>query len=78
MTIENVGGLVMPIRMNVTYDDGQTTFIQLPVDVWRNNEKQFIYGLFTDDAIRRVEVDPDGWTADIDEANNGWEEAPTT
>ena len=78
MTIENVGGLVMPIRMNVTFDDGQTSLIQLPVDVWRNNEKQFIYGLFTDDAITRVEIDPGGWTADIDESNNLWEEVPTT
>jgi len=78
MTIDNEGGLVMPIRMNVTFDDGNTELIQLPVDVWRNNEKRFIYGLFTDRDITRIELDPGGWTADIDESNNLWEVAPTT
>jgi len=77
MTIDNVGGLVMPIRMNVSYDDGNTELIQLPVDVWRNNEKQFIYGMFTDHSITRVELDPGGWTADINEDNNVWE-TPTS
>lgn len=77
MTIDNVGGLVMPIRMNVSYDDGDTELIQLPVDVWRNNEKRFVYGLFTDHSITRVELDPGGWTADINEDNNVWE-TPTT
>jgi hypothetical protein len=64
--------------MNVTFDDGNTELIQLPVDVWRNNEKRFIYGLFTDHDITRIELDPGGWTADIDESNNLWEVAPTT
>ena len=78
LTIENEGGLVMPVRMNLTFDDGETTFLQLPVDVWRNNEKLFVYGLFTDQALTRIEIDPEGWTADIDETDNVWTEAPTT
>lgn len=78
LTIENEGGLVMPIRMDLTFDDGSTTFLQLPVDVWRNNEKRFTYGLFTDNALQRVEIDPGGWTADIDATDNVWTEAPTT
>jgi hypothetical protein len=77
LTIENVGGLVMPIRMNISFDDGATDLIQLPVDVWRNNEKRFIYGMFTDRAVVRVELDPGGWTADINEDNNVWE-TPTS
>ena len=72
ITIENMGGLVLPIRMNVTYEDGSEQFIQLPVDVWRYNEKEFTYGLFADDEVVGITLDPDHMLADIDDENNVW------
>ena len=72
ITIENKGGLVLPIRMNVTYEDGSEEFIQLPVDVWRYNEKEFTYGLFADDEVVSITLDPDHMLADIDDENNVW------
>ncbi len=72
ITIENVGGLVLPIRMNVTFESGAEEFIQLPVDVWRYNEKEFTYGLFADDEVVSITLDPDHMLADIDDENNVW------
>jgi hypothetical protein len=72
ITIENKGGLVLPIRMNVTFEDGSEKFIQLPVDVWRHNENEFVYGLFTDDELISITLDPDHMLADIDDDNNTW------
>ncbi len=70
--VENEGGLVMPLHVEITYDDGTAELIRLPVDVWRNNELSFTYGLFTDKAIVQVIVDPNQVFADINLENNSW------
>src|SRR5690606_1031969 len=48
ITVENKGGLIMPLQLDVTFDDGTTQKVRLTADVWRRNELQYIYGLFTD------------------------------
>ncbi len=70
--LQNEGGLVTPVQMDVTFEDGTVERIDLPVDVWRANEKEFVFGMFTDDEVTKVVVDPDGWFADIDRDDNEW------
>ncbi len=70
--LQNEGGLVTPVQMDVTFEDGSVERIDLPVDVWRANEKEFVFGLFSDDELTKVVVDPDGWFADIDRDDNEW------
>jgi len=70
--LQNEGGLVTPVQMDVTFEDGTVERIDLPVDVWRANEKEFVFGLFSDDELTKVVVDPDGWFADIDRDDNEW------
>ena len=60
------------IRMNVAFEDGTEEFIQLPADVWRLNERQFVYGLYAHDSVVSITLDPDHMLADIDEDNNVW------
>ncbi len=72
VTIQQKGGLVMPIQIGVTYDDGSMQRIKLPADVWRNNEKEFMYGFFSQKALREVVLDPDEVLADVKRENNGW------
>ncbi len=71
--IDNVGGLVLPVQMALTYDDGSTERVNLPVEIWKNNEVSFTKGIFTDKAVVKVELDPDEVLADIDRENNSWE-----
>jgi peptidase M1-like protein len=74
--IENKGGLVMPIQMDVTFDDGSTERVRLGVDVWRRNEQSFTYGFFTDKTVSKVVLDPDEVLIDINKDNNVWTKAP--
>jgi hypothetical protein len=70
ITVENKGGLVMPLEIEATFEDGTKIRFDLPVDVWRNNELLFVKGFFTDKRVVEVVVDPDEAYADIDRSNN--------
>jgi hypothetical protein len=72
VTLQNAGGLVLPVEMQLTLADGTTKRVKLPVDVWRQNEKRFVYGFFTDQDVVGVELDPDEAYADVNRANNVW------
>lgn len=70
MTIENTGGLVLPVELEVEFADGTKKRVSLPAEVWRNNEKLHEYGFFSDKEISKVTVDPDQGYADVDRSNN--------
>jgi Peptidase family M1 domain len=74
--VENRGGLVMPIQMDVTFEDGTTQRVKLGVDVWRGNEQWYTYGFFTDQTVTKVVLDPDEVLADINRDNNVWTQGP--
>jgi hypothetical protein len=74
--VDNKGGLVMPLQLEVTFDDGTSRKVKLTADVWRQNEKSFTYGFFTDRTVTRVVVDPDEVFADVNRENNVWGKAP--
>jgi hypothetical protein len=70
--VNNEGGLVMPLELEITYEDGSVERIDLPVDVWRMNEFSFTKGFFSDKALAKVVLDPDEAFADIDRSDNVW------
>jgi len=70
--VDNVGGLVMPLELEITFDDGTTERRSFPVDIWRNNELTFTAGFFGDKEVVEIVVDPDQAFADIDRSNNVW------
>ncbi len=37
----NKGGLVMPVIIEWTFEDGTTEIERLPVNIWRKNENKF-------------------------------------
>ena len=73
VTVNNEGGLVMPIHIDVFFTDGTKELFKLPVDVWRDNEREFTKGFFTDRTVSRVVIDPDESFADVNRENNTWE-----
>jgi hypothetical protein len=78
ITVEQKGGLIMPLQIGVTYDDGTTEVIKLPADIWRNNEKKFTYGFFSKKGLREVVVDPNELFIDINRENNTWRKPAAT
>ncbi|MFC3301224.1 M1 family metallopeptidase [Parvularcula lutaonensis] len=67
---ENVGGLVMPIPLTITYADGSEMDMMLPAEIWRYNAERFSKMFVTDKEIVSVEIDRANQIADADESNN--------
>ena len=65
-------GMPMPVHFEVTYEDGTTERKSLPVEVWQRGHR-WIYLLETDKKLKKIEVDPEKITADINTVNNVWE-----
>ncbi|MBK8505455.1 MAG: M1 family metallopeptidase [Saprospiraceae bacterium] len=70
----NQGGLVMPVIIEWTFDDGTTEIQKIPVEVWRQNENQFTKVFIKDKEVTAIRIDPYKETADIDTSNNNWPE----
>ncbi len=70
IAFSNRGGLVMPVILEWTFEDGTTETERLPVEIWRKNERQFTQTFVKERPVRAVRLDPWKETADIDESNN--------
>jgi hypothetical protein len=69
--LTNRGTMVMPAELAITFDDGTSTVVKLPVDMW-NLGDHFAYRVPGTKSVRGVEVDPRHALPDIDRANNRW------
>ncbi len=67
---KNIGGLVMPIFLQINYRDGSTERLNLPAEVWRLNENEISKVITREKEIESIVLDPDAATADVDESNN--------
>ncbi len=72
VTFDKPGGLVMPIIVEFTYEDGTTETQKFPAQIWRMNDKEVIRTFATQKAIAKIQIDPKLETADIDVSNNSW------
>ncbi|GAA3609990.1 M1 family metallopeptidase [Flavivirga amylovorans] len=72
VTFEKPGGLVMPIILELTYEDGVKERKTFPAQIWRYNEHEVKKVFKTQKAITNIVVDPDLETADVDVSNNSW------
>lgn len=72
ITFEKLGGIPMPIIAEFTYSDGTTERVTYPPQIWRKNDLMVTKVIASDKEIKKIEVDPDEETADIDVTNNSW------
>jgi len=68
----NKGGLIMPIILEFTFEDGTKLYDKTPVQIWRYNEKTVSKTYFFDKKVKSIQLDPMRETADIDTSNNLW------
>jgi Peptidase family M1 domain len=66
----NIGGLVSPLPLLITYADGSEEFLTLPAEIWRRSYKTITRMLIRDKAITSIALDPRHETADADFSNN--------
>ncbi|GAA3624036.1 M1 family metallopeptidase [Flavivirga jejuensis] len=72
VTFEKPGGLVMPIILELTYEDGTKERKTYPAQIWRHNDSEVKRVFKTQKAITNIMIDPDLETADVDTSNNSW------
>jgi hypothetical protein len=70
VTFRNIGGLVMPILLQLEYADGSTEMRRLPVEIWALNNETASHLVMTEKELSRVTLDPRMQTADVDLSNN--------
>jgi hypothetical protein len=68
----NVGGLVMPLILEIQLQSGKKMVQRIPAEVWRYNAKKFTKLIVTDEPMVSLTQDPYLETADIDLNNNSW------
>jgi len=72
MEFSNVGGLVMPVILEMTFADGSKEMLRIPAEIWRRTPKAVSKLVVTDKdkELVSVTVDPRWETADVDVENN--------
>ncbi|MEZ4474155.1 MAG: M1 family metallopeptidase [bacterium] len=76
LDFENRGGLVMPIILRLTYDDGEREVVRLPAEIWKQDAERVSKLFMTRKALVKVELDPFFEIADADVSNNTWPREP--
>ncbi|HVZ76710.1 MAG TPA: M1 family metallopeptidase [Gemmatimonadaceae bacterium] len=71
----NRGTMVMPAELALVFDDGSTTTVRLPVEMW-NLGNAFTYRVPGGRRVVRATVDPRHALPDVDRANNTWPRGP--
>ena len=77
LSFSNKGGLIMPIIIEWTYQDGSKEIDRIPAQIWRKNENNVTKTFLKDKVVASIKLDPMRETADIDESNNVWPAATT-
>lgn len=67
---KNIGGLIMPIILEMTFADGTKKVERIPAYIWRLNETAVKKVFITDKEVVSFQLDPYLETADIDVSNN--------
>lgn len=72
LKFSNKGGLVSPVIIQATFEDGTTEVVRIPAEIWRMDETQVSRVLVFDKKVKSFRIDPFLETADCDLDNNSW------
>ncbi|NDI99357.1 M1 family metallopeptidase [Flavobacterium sp. LaA7.5] len=72
VTFNKPGGMFMPILVELQFEDGTNEMHHFPVQIWRKNNQTATRVFATEKPIKKIIVDPELKTADIDVTNNVW------
>ena len=72
LDFSNKGGMVMPIIVEFTFEDGSKVKENIKAQVWRHNEEKVSKTFYFDKKLKSIQLDPLKETADIDTSNNYW------
>ena len=70
--LENIGGLVSPLILEISFKDGKNKRVRIPAEIWKRNNGSVNKLIISQKEITQIEVDPMLETADTDRQNNFW------
>ena len=70
VTIKKIGGLVMPVIIQMQYTDGTTEDFRIPVEIWKMGQDEITRVFPTEKDVESIVLDPYLETADTDTDNN--------
>ena len=76
LSLRNVGGLVMPVVLQLTYADNTQEIQTIPAEIWRKNNAQVTRVIVTKKPVISFVIDPFQQTADTDLSNNAFPRQP--
>ena len=71
ISLSNKGEIPMPVELKVTYADGSTEDLRLPVEIWQRGDT-WDHLLKTDKEVKSVELDPEKILPDVNLSNDAW------
>lgn len=77
ITVDNLGELVMPADLKLTFADGTTTVRRIPVQAWHSSNRTR-QQVDHESRLVSVELDPEENFPDIDRRNNSWKAPHST
>jgi hypothetical protein len=72
LQFDNLGGLVMPLIIEVTFKDESTEVIRIPAEIWKMDNYDVSKVFIFDQEVTSFQLDPFLETADTDLSNNSW------
>jgi len=71
VTVANLGQLVLPATLRITYKNGEKRELRVPVETWMQGGSH-VFGLEGAGAIAEATIDPDHRLPDADRSNNSF------
>ena len=72
VTVENVGGLIMPLIFEFEFADGTRRRFKIPAEIWKMSEPTVTKVFALDREATSIALDPQLETADVELNNNFW------
>jgi hypothetical protein len=70
ISFERIGGLVMPICLELAFTDGSSEYHKIPAEIWRKGDTKVTKVFKSSKTLKQVTLDPYLETADVDVSNN--------
>ena len=72
VTFDKPGGMIMPIIVELQFEDGTSETFKFPEQIWRRSNQSATRVFATEKQVKKIQLDPKLETADIDVSNNMW------
>ncbi|MBE9461627.1 M1 family metallopeptidase [Dyadobacter subterraneus] len=71
ITVENMGKAAMPLKVEVTFENGQKESHNFPVEIWEQG-LSYSFSPDSDGSVTKVVIDPQNIFPDVKADNNSW------